>query len=337
MRLLEKIFGKPELPKRRVRGSSVAVAIRNEQIIADYATGISVGDLCEKYNLSKPQVYSITRSFQRPRPTSERDQKFEEEYSNGKTATQLGLEHGISSERVCQVLRKSNTIAKAAERKRIARETIEQEAEQIRAAAKAEFAAKQAEVIELVRSGMSIISAARQVGITSGHQMNLLGKACKAAGVAVAHGRWQDFGPKIARVRELRAESKTWSEIDRICQSEGLGGVYPAWVGRHTPEFVTARAPRRPNLGQPMPAREPSSPRPPRAPRPDPDSVWSAERIDQLRELWFKGTTAQQCADILGPEFTRNSIIGKINRLRKAGELSAPGALTPPQASKGGE
>ena len=41
---------------------------------------------------------------------------------------------------------------------------------------------------------------------------------------------------------------------------------------------------------------------------------WTPEREEKLRELWKKGNTASQIANILG-DTTRNAVIGKAHRL----------------------
>ena len=41
---------------------------------------------------------------------------------------------------------------------------------------------------------------------------------------------------------------------------------------------------------------------------------WTDEKITKLRELWTKGHTASQIADLLG-DTTRNAVIGKAHRL----------------------
>ena len=41
---------------------------------------------------------------------------------------------------------------------------------------------------------------------------------------------------------------------------------------------------------------------------------WTSEKVDKLRELWSKGHTASQIAEMLG-DTTRNAVIGKAHRL----------------------
>ena len=49
---------------------------------------------------------------------------------------------------------------------------------------------------------------------------------------------------------------------------------------------------------------------------------WSEEREAKLKELWEKGHTASQIAEILGGT-TRNAVIGKAHRLKLAGRVAS--------------
>lgn len=46
--------------------------------------------------------------------------------------------------------------------------------------------------------------------------------------------------------------------------------------------------------------------------RPNP---WTDERVEKLRNLWSEGWSASEIARVLGPDFTRNAVIGKVHRL----------------------
>ena len=48
--------------------------------------------------------------------------------------------------------------------------------------------------------------------------------------------------------------------------------------------------------------------------------VWTVDRIDKLKQLWGKGNTASQIAQIIG-DVTRNAVIGKANRLDLSSKL----------------
>ena len=48
---------------------------------------------------------------------------------------------------------------------------------------------------------------------------------------------------------------------------------------------------------------------------------WTDQKVELLRELWGKGKTAREIAEIMGPGFTRNSIIGKSHRLNLSAKI----------------
>jgi hypothetical protein len=65
------------------------------------------------------------------------------------------------------------------------------------------------------------------------------------------------------------------------------------------------------------------------------ESIWTDEYVSRLRELWGQGKTASEIATILGNKFTRNSVIGKVHRLKLSGRPSPikqrPLELSPPR------
>ena len=52
---------------------------------------------------------------------------------------------------------------------------------------------------------------------------------------------------------------------------------------------------------------------------------WTREREEKLKELWKKGHTASQIAEILG-DTTRNAVIGKAHRLKLAARATSKGS-----------
>ena len=54
---------------------------------------------------------------------------------------------------------------------------------------------------------------------------------------------------------------------------------------------------------------------------------WTQEREEKLKELWKKGHTASQIAEILGGT-TRNAVIGKAHRLKLAARAASKGSKT---------
>tara|TARA_B100001250_G_scaffold277975_1_gene240417 strand:- start:6367 stop:6864 length:498 start_codon:yes stop_codon:yes gene_type:complete len=48
---------------------------------------------------------------------------------------------------------------------------------------------------------------------------------------------------------------------------------------------------------------------------------WTEERVNKLRELWGKGHSASQIAEILGGSLSRNAVIGKAHRLNLSAKI----------------
>ena len=49
---------------------------------------------------------------------------------------------------------------------------------------------------------------------------------------------------------------------------------------------------------------------------------WTEEKVDKLKELWGKGKTASQIAEIIGG-ISRNAVIGKAHRLNLSAKIKA--------------
>ena len=52
---------------------------------------------------------------------------------------------------------------------------------------------------------------------------------------------------------------------------------------------------------------------------------WNEEKVDKLKELWGKGSTASQIAEIIGG-ISRNAVIGKAHRLNLSSKIKSRGA-----------
>ena len=55
---------------------------------------------------------------------------------------------------------------------------------------------------------------------------------------------------------------------------------------------------------------------------------WNDEKVAKLKELWGKGNTASQIAEIIGG-ISRNAVIGKAHRLNLAGRTQSRMISTP--------
>ena len=49
---------------------------------------------------------------------------------------------------------------------------------------------------------------------------------------------------------------------------------------------------------------------------------WTEEKVQKLRQLWGKGNTASQIAEIIGG-ISRNAVIGKAHRLNLSAKIKA--------------
>ena len=47
---------------------------------------------------------------------------------------------------------------------------------------------------------------------------------------------------------------------------------------------------------------------------------WTEEKVNKLKELWGKGNTASQIAEIIGG-ISRNAVIGKAHRLKLSSKI----------------
>ena len=54
---------------------------------------------------------------------------------------------------------------------------------------------------------------------------------------------------------------------------------------------------------------------------------WTEEKVNKLKELWGKGNTASQIAEIIGG-ITRNAVIGKAHRLNLSAKIKTRSAST---------
>ena len=63
---------------------------------------------------------------------------------------------------------------------------------------------------------------------------------------------------------------------------------------------------------------------------------WTEEREQKLKELWEKGYTASQIAEMLGGNTTRNAVIGKAHRLKLAARATSKQSRSPKEKNVAG-
>ena len=54
---------------------------------------------------------------------------------------------------------------------------------------------------------------------------------------------------------------------------------------------------------------------------------WTDEKVEKLKELWGKGNTASQIAEIIGG-ISRNAVIGKAHRLNLSAKIKTRAATS---------
>ncbi len=57
------------------------------------------------------------------------------------------------------------------------------------------------------------------------------------------------------------------------------------------------------------------------------DMSWNEEKVNKLKELWGKGNTASQIAEIIGG-ISRNAVIGKAHRLNLSAKIKTRAATS---------
>lgn len=155
------------------------------------------------------------------------------------SSEKLAQRYGISRERVCQVLRRNNIIEHVGERRRAAKEALQEETAAIRAQVKADFDAKVERALEKIKGGMSVRSAAHEVGFEKHSPTTLLlGRLCKQRGIKIVTGRWRDFSERKERIRKMVVdEGKTIAEACRILRAEGDARLHVQWIYNNMPDL----------------------------------------------------------------------------------------------------
>ena len=62
---------------------------------------------------------------------------------------------------------------------------------------------------------------------------------------------------------------------------------------------------------------------------------WTEEKVSKLKELWGKGKTASQIAEIIGG-ISRNAVIGKAHRLNLSAKIKTRNAVSQNKFQKSG-
>jgi len=170
--------------------------------------------------------------------TKRRDIAIRREYARDKTATlnSIGAKHGITRERVRQILARSPESRDLArirkELQAIERRRKKRHEKLHRKAVVQERQQKIGQAIKLVRSGMPKTRAVAAVGLSQRVGLRALTE------LPNLHGRWRrdDFPLRKARVTELRAQGMSDLAITKIVPCSY------GWIQRHVPKSKEAAA-----------------------------------------------------------------------------------------------
>lgn len=276
---------------------------RNKDIIRRHLAGELHTSIARDYRISRERVRQIaTRGTGKPRRDQNRAQKAD---SAQKIIDALETQWLTGPEAAKKLGVSKNLV------QRIARENkIEVPRRSFSREMKLKFAAAK------VRSGVSIMRAAREAGI----KPNGLEYYCKQHGiVSTARSRHQDLSHREPLLREWRMANKTWAECVRLlAEHEGrqLTSVH-VWVKTHHPYLLDIAISRPAMERKPRVQRGPRAPRVPRSAKvvlPDP----AIEVRETIRETAIANrgkASAAQIARAIG--VTRNSIIGYWFRSRQ--------------------
>lgn len=159
-----------------------------------------------------------------------RNESIVNDYKAGSTCAALAEKHGVSRERICQILRPHGVIEDKFA-KRLEAQIARLERRYQKRQARIRLAEKMA---ELVRAGQSWRRAGEAVGIPEYKIATF--RALLSSIPTSDHGRWRDFSERKERVRQMRAEGKTWEQINASFGRQ----IYP-WVAKHMPELIRGR------------------------------------------------------------------------------------------------
>lgn len=161
------------------------------------------------------------------------------------SSEKLAIEYGLSRERVCQILRRSNAIATAKERKEAVKGAYDDLRQQLTETAKQEYEQKITEALDLMRQGKSMRQAAIAVGFQAHSNFsNVLANRAKVLGIPMFHGPHRDFEPRKAKVRELWEQGLPVYKIVAKLRDDGADKtINENWVYANMPELKKGRWP----------------------------------------------------------------------------------------------
>lgn len=245
----------------------------------------------------------------------------------GESLQSIGNDYGITRERVRQIANKHGVkwdrqFDRVKHRNRMCLEAKRAvQAERKIAKLRQVWEAKR-----LVAGGMSILKAIKAVGAGRGNLQYYL------KGTPSRHGRWRpeikQRQQNIIALHEMGLSARAIAEL----LSTHTEGVKNFLLRRgYQPLGATAQPSQKPTASV-RPRRQRRQPRnyPTRYPRDIPLATeadasphWPLHVLDCMVARWRAGASADTIAAVLGPPYTRNAVMGKIDRMREARQIPA--------------
>ena len=233
------------------------------------------------------------------------------------TLESISQSYGVTRERVRQIIVRLGVVNPRhaiAEANRTAKQAEHDDKLTARAAKRAERDAILQKARVLVEQGMSIRKAMVSVGLSAANKRSA-NRSDLTRGWPSQHGRWR---PELAARREQIVALYTAGPIS-VSEVAQRFGVH---------SFTVYYALRMAGIDwRWLRARKPKPPKPPRRPVPRPllpitdadqtGGPWTGQTLWTLTDGWAMGKTASMIAEELGPPFTRNSVLGKLFRMRR--------------------
>jgi transposase len=238
---------------------------REQQMIALYLERVPVDQIAINFGVSEAAVRALMhkRRIQRPlkpKPVPDpdlsplqqyekwqdlsasktaRDRELIARYEAGENTPSLKKAFNLSRERVCQILRRANTIELRRGRRQAAKDAQQEVVAKIKAETTTAYQAKIDNAVALARSGVSWRQARMQAfGDWSNHTNDdaAVSSACKAAGLRHTHGRHRDLSHRRAKLVELHDKGFTMSEAIRFMRASG-DKIHGMWINTHCPDI----------------------------------------------------------------------------------------------------
>lgn len=152
----------------------------------------------------------------------------------------LAQEYHISRERICQILRRNNTIETVRVRRQIAVTAAKEASKQVKAEADVLWEQRMQEAIRKVRDeNISYRQAAIAVGMEGHSNFTMaLNRRAHLAGVHSKRGRWLHRTDRIAKVVAAHNEGLSIPAIVKKLRAEGDDHLYEQWVYRYFPSYI---------------------------------------------------------------------------------------------------